>query len=128
MIDTTDNQKKVKDDKKVVPETPVISNESKSDIQKALSMTDELANHCTFIFERNDISEESVDQEVLQKNFVEATKFSERKVSLHQLYAEEMEYLEKLQCRNMFFNMLAYGYKSFESIAVDIEMNDASFS
>ena len=52
----------------------------------------------------------------------------DRKVSLYQLYSEEQANLQNLQCRATFFNLLAYGYKSYEGIAADMELTEASFS
>ena len=56
-----------------------------------------------------------------------ATEFPKRKLALYELYKEEMENLENLQCRSTFFNMLAFGYKSYESVVGDIEMTNNSF-
>ena len=74
-------------------------------------MTDELANHVTYCLEAHDKETENVDQEKLQKNFDAAMKLS-KKASLHEMYGDELKYLENLQCRATFFNILAYGYKN----------------
>ena len=39
-----------------------------------------------------------------------------------------MDNLENLQCRSTFFNMLAFGYKTYESVISDIEMTNDSFN
>jgi len=38
-----------------------------------------------------------------------------------------MANLENLQCRATFFNLLAFGYKTYEEAVSDIEMNEATF-
>ena len=105
------------------------SNEAKSEIQRCLDMTDELNNHATIMLERNDLDEvaEPADRD-LTRNFTDATKISDRKVALHELYKEELAYQESLQCRGAFFNLLAYGYKTFESIAEDMDMSAENFA
>ena len=59
---------------------------------------------------------------------MEATKFPTKKASLYQLYKEECEYVENLQCRQTFFNLLAYGYKTYEGVTTDIDMTSDSFA
>jgi len=39
-----------------------------------------------------------------------------------------MENLQNLQCRETFFNMLAFGYKTLEEVTAQIDMNEQSFS
>ena len=87
-------------------------------------MTDELNNHTIVSFEKHDVEQEDVDKTKLQDNFVKATKISDRKVSLYQIYKEEQENLQNLQCRATFFNLIAFGYKNFDVIASDIDMTD----
>ena len=56
MIDTIDGAYKKKEGEQEEQEeanVPVVSNEAKSEIQRALNMTDELNNHCTYVFEQN---------------------------------------------------------------------------
>ena len=67
-----------------------MSNEAETDVQKALKMDDELANHATIVFEENDATAESVNQEKLQKEFDSALKFTGSKNTLHELYSEEL--------------------------------------
>lgn len=38
-----------------------------------------------------------------------------------------MEYYDNMQCRSTFFNLLAYGYKTFEGVASDMEMTTENF-
>lgn len=38
-----------------------------------------------------------------------------------------MEYFENLQCRETFFNLLAFGYKTYQGVTQDIEMTTANF-
>ena len=97
MIDTTDSAKATTEEVgEKSKEEPTPSNEAKSDIQRALNMTDELNNHATLVFEQHDDDQKEINHDDLQKNFVDATKFPDRKVTLHQLYIEEMEYFENL--------------------------------
>ena len=100
----------------------------KTGVQKSLLMTDELNNHTTMVFERHDDDEEDSEEEDIEKNFIKATEFPKRKIALHELYKEEMDNLENLQCRSTFFNMLAFGYKTYESVISDIEMTNDSFN
>ena len=99
----------------------------KTDVQKSLQMTDELNNHTTLIFEQHDLDQETSAADDIENNFIKATEFPKRKMALHELYKEEMENLENLQCRSTFFNMLAFGYKTYDSVISDIEMTTDSF-
>lgn len=38
-----------------------------------------------------------------------------------------MEYYENLQCRSTFFNMLAFGYKSYDMVAKDLDMTNDNY-
>ena len=42
-----------------------MSNDAETDVQRALKMDDELANHTTLVFEENDESSDSTNQEKL---------------------------------------------------------------
>ena len=44
-------------------------------------------------FEKHDVEQVEVDKTKLQDNFVKATKISDRKVSLYQIYKEEQDNL-----------------------------------
>ena len=83
-------------------------------------MTDELHSLALKVFEKDDEELEQVKDLDLEKNFVDATAIPKRQAALHQLYKEEISNLENLQCRTTFFNMLAFGYKSYESLSADI--------
>ena len=91
-------------------------------------MDDELNNHAVFVLEKHDEDDQDVNQDDLQKFFVDATKYPTKKSTLHQLYKEEMEYIENLQCRQTFFNLLAFGYKTYEGVTTDIEMSNEGFA
>lgn len=90
-------------------------------------MSDYLANHATIVFEAHDNEEDTHDSSDQQKKWLEATKLPDRRVSLNQLYKEELENYENLQCRLTFFNALAFGYKSFDTVAGDLEMKQENF-
>ena len=131
MIDTTDSEAKPSDQQvETAPLIESISNEANSDIQRSLKMTDELNNHCTLVMEANDYDKDDNrdEEEDIEQNFVDATKCPDRKVALNQVYREELENLQNLQCRSTFFNLLAFGYKTYESVAEDIQMNTDKFN
>ena len=91
-------------------------------------MSDELGNHATTIYERKDQERAKEDGKDLYENFVTATSLKEGSSSLYKHYKEGMANLESLLSRATFFNMLAYGYKSYEMVCTDIEMTSGSFA
>jgi len=48
-------------------------------------------------------------------------------VTLNKMYSEEMRYLENLQCRATFFNILAYGYKTQDDAMADIDRSEETY-
>ena len=89
-------------------------------------MSDELANYATCYMEAKDPlnAVSMLDQERIVKNFDNLMKINTSKVSLHQLYDNELKYLENLQCRATFFNILAFGYKTQDEAMNDIERGE----
>ena len=131
MIDTTDSKEKKQETEKGAEEpkpVPVLMQEPESEIQSLLYMTDELNSHAVKVFEKDDEEQEEVKDSDLERNFVDATAIPKKQAALHQLYKEEISNLENLQCRSTFFNMLAFGYKSYESVGADIQMTNESFA
>jgi len=83
MIDTTEKSETVATSYVIAP---ALSNDAETDVQRALKMDDELANHTTYVLEENDITSDSPDQEKLQKEFDDALKLTIRNMTLNELY------------------------------------------
>ena len=79
------------------------------------------------VFEENDCPAVAVNDADVAKNFFKAVQVPKDYNSLHFLYKSELESIESLQCRATFFNILAYGYKSYEGIVQDIDMEKEKF-
>lgn len=75
----------------------------------------------------DDKEPEEMKSDGLASSFVTAIEVPQKE-RLHSCYQREVQSLNDLQCRATFFNMLAFGYKSYSDVTKDIEMTTDSFS
>ena len=75
-----------------------------------------MSKHTVKVMEKHDCDAVVTSESDIAKGFFYAIQVPKDYSSLHFVFKGELESIESLQCRATFFNILAYGYKSYEGI------------